>query len=118
MTPEGKLVLLGRFYDNVQAHIIRGILESHDVPCFIMDEHHNNAAWHLGIALGGVRLMVFAQDYERAQEILKEEMQHYKAATPERAPLLRRPYLKTLLGTLVGFFAGAPSIRNFRKREK
>lgn len=117
MNEEQKLILLGRFYDNVQAHIIRGILESHDIPCFVFDENHNNTAWHLGIAIGGVRLMVLSEHYESAQEILRDEMQRYKEQIPERPPIIRKPYLKTIIGTIIGFFVGAPSIRPTKKED-
>lgn len=112
---QSKLVLLQRFYDSTQAHIIRGILESEDIPCFVMDENHNSSAWHLNIALGGVRLMVLSEDLEHARTILKEETDNYTNTLENKPAIIRKPYIKTILGTIIGFMVGAPSIRPSKK---
>ncbi len=106
----GGLIQLGRFYDITQAHIIRGKIENAGIPCFIFDEHHNATAWHLGIAVGGTRLMVLRDDYEAAREIAAHEMGKFIKDTPRDRAIIRKPYLKTIVGTIIGFFIGAPSI--------
>ncbi len=115
MNDANKLVLLEKFFDSTQAHIIRGILESDGIPCFIMDESQNSSVWHLNIALGGVRLMVLSEDLERAREILKEETDNYTKETDNKPAIIRKPYIKTILGTIIGFMVGAPSIRPSKK---
>lgn len=115
MNASGGLAELGRFYDSTQAHIIRGKLEAEDIECMVFDDQHNSTAWHLGIALGGLRLMVLKEDLEAARNILKEEMQLYHEQTPKPKGFIKRPVLKTLLGSVVGFFVGAPSIPPSKK---
>ncbi len=67
----GKLVDIARFLDNpFAAHVARGILESHDIPCFLMDQ--NMAAQWSYTGTGGMRLMVMDEDHDRALEILKK----------------------------------------------
>ncbi len=105
---EGNLVLLERCYDMTQAHILRGVLESNDIPCFLMDEHHNAVAWHLGLAIGGLRVMVREQDLDAARLLTAPENQEAPAPQEKRPPLFRKPYLPNLLMGLFGLFSGAP----------
>ena len=114
---EERLVLLGRFYDTTQAHIFRGILESAEIPCFVFDENHSATAWHIGIALGGVRIMVLASDYHRAFALASTHMHDFvKDHQKTPPPLIRKPYLKTIIGTIIGFMVGAPSIWRSKKK--
>lgn len=114
---DDKLVLLRRFYDPTQAHIIRAKLEVSEISCFIMDEHHNASAWHLGIALGGIRVMVLSSDYDAANDLVRSEMDNYYAQTrQDNKPIIRKPYLKTFLGTVLGLIVGAPSIWRSKKK--
>lgn len=108
---EDKLVQIGRFFDSTQAHIARGILETNDIHCFLFDENHTSTAWHLNIALGGTRLMILRSDLEIALEILEDFEEINLSPNKEKRAVIRKPYLKTIIGTLIGFFVGAPSIR-------
>ncbi len=64
------LVTIARYDDPFTAHFYRGLLEDHGLTCVIADEHH--VAWNplASIAIGGVRLMVLAQDAAQAREII------------------------------------------------
>lgn len=112
------LVLIGRFFDNTQAHIARGILETNDIPCFIFDENHSSTAWHLSLAIGGTRLMVHKDDYEQAVELLKDFKEINAETAKKERPLIRKPYLKTFLGSIIGYIVGAPSIRPEKRKDK
>lgn len=104
------LMIVERCYDMTQAHIMRGLLESNDIPCFLMDEHHNAVAWHLGPALGGTRIMVMQKDYETARTLLNESQN--SAAQEESTPkdFLRKPYIRNIILGLFGLFSGAPLV--------
>ncbi|HPD83584.1 MAG TPA: hypothetical protein PLK85_07200, partial [Alphaproteobacteria bacterium] len=83
------------------------------------DENHTSTAWHLNIALGGTRLMILSEDYDRALGIIKDTIEIEKKYYQNRkAPIIRKPYLKTFIGTIMGFLAGAPSIRPKKKHDK
>lgn len=100
------LVILERCYDMTQAHILRGVLESNDIPCFLMDEHHNAVAWHLGLAIGGLRVMVREKDLAAARDLIVPMDDTAPTTTPK--PLLRKPYLRNIFLGVFGLFSGAP----------
>jgi hypothetical protein len=64
------LVTIARYDEPFLAHFYRGLLEDNGITSVIADEHH--VAWNplASIAIGGVRLMVLAQDAEQAREII------------------------------------------------
>ncbi len=102
------LVIVDRCYDMTQAHILRGLLESNDIPCFLMDEHHSAVAWHMGPALGGLRVMVMQRDLDAAQAIIGVSDNKETNETPKK--ILRKPYLRNILLGLFGLFSGAPLV--------
>lgn len=114
---EQKLVQIGRFFDPTQAHIARGILETNNVPCFLFDDNHTSTAWHLNIALGGTRLMVLSEDVDISLELLEEFRVKNLKEGQKKKNIIRKPYLKTILGTILGFMAGAPSIPPDKKND-
>ena len=69
------LVLLKTCFDMTEAQILRGLLETNEILCFLLDEHHNNVAFHLNFALGGVRIMVLTDDLEKAQNLINEQIE-------------------------------------------
>lgn len=103
---DSNLVLLERCYDMTHAHILRGMLESNDIPCFLMDEHHNAVAWHLGLAIGGLRVMVREEDLAHARALIVPEDTTAAPQEP-RPPMFRKPYLPNLLMGFLGLFSGA-----------
>lgn len=64
-----KLVLLASFFNAVDAHIVKGMLESEAIESFIFDERASSVT----PLVGGVRLMVWQSDLERAKEIISRQ---------------------------------------------
>jgi hypothetical protein len=60
------------FWNQVEAHQARLVLEQEDIPCGVTDE--NTAAWfpHLVGAIGGIKLRVREDDYRRARSVLAQ----------------------------------------------
>ena len=52
--------------------ILKGKLESEGIPVFLRDENTLNSDPLISNAIGGVKLLVYAQDKERALEIYNE----------------------------------------------
>lgn len=116
---EQKLVLLERCFDLTQAHMIRGFLESNDIPCFLMDENHSAIAWHLTIAIGGARIMVFENDLEKAQSLLADVQEDASTKDTETKPILKKPYLLNIFLWLFGLlFLSMPFITPNKEDKK
>ena len=56
------------------AHLAKTKLESEGIECFIFDEHTSSMNWFYTNAIGGIKLKVRGEDYERASIILKENV--------------------------------------------
>ncbi len=112
---EGRLVTLEQCYDSAHAHILRGLLETNDIPCFMNGEHHNSLDPLASIGLGGIRIMVHENDFERARFLLTSEKEEDASF---QKPFLQKPYLKTLILGIAGFFLGAPVLRAKGKHEQ
>jgi rubredoxin len=66
-------------YDNpIEANIVKGLLESNDIFCFLQDEHSIGMNPLYAVALGGIKLIVRIEDEARAREILQESDMAYK----------------------------------------
>lgn len=70
MTEKDSLTLFARFQNPTTAHLVRSILESHDIPCFVMDHMNGGMNWDIN---GATRVMVMQSDFDAAKEVLKEE---------------------------------------------
>jgi hypothetical protein len=55
----------------VEAEHLRALLEEQGVPAFIDGANANTTLWHVGTALGGVRVLVRESDSEEAAKILE-----------------------------------------------
>ncbi|HEY5793111.1 MAG TPA: DUF2007 domain-containing protein [Chthoniobacterales bacterium] len=66
------MITLARFEKPEEAHLVRMRLEAGGVPAFIQDENSIQIQWMYSNALGGVRLQIAEEDFERAKEILNE----------------------------------------------
>lgn len=105
MTDSGNdLTILTRCYDMTEAHIVRGFLESNDIPCFIIDEHHNMIAWHLSFALGGARIMVHQEDLQKAMDFLGQ----MPSSPKKEETFFKKPYLPNLFMAIVGLIYMVP----------
>jgi hypothetical protein len=71
--PGDYLIVINRYYSVPDAELARGRLESEGIPAFVFDENMVSAQWLYSQAIGGMRLMVRAQDAAKAAEILSLE---------------------------------------------
>ncbi len=78
--------------DLSMANLVRARLESEGFEVLVPDENMGSMAWHLGNAIGGVRVQVPAADLERAvalldQEELEVEDEDELAEDPNESPM-------------------------------
>lgn len=66
------LVMLRRFRDIPEALLAKGRLQSFGVDCFLADENMVRMDWFLSNLLGGVKLLVDAEDFTQASKLLNE----------------------------------------------
>lgn len=64
------LKLFARFQNPTTAHLVRSILESHDIPSFVMDHMNGGMNWDIN---GATRLMLMQSDFESAKQVLIDE---------------------------------------------
>jgi len=76
------LVLLRRFRDLPEALLAKGRLESSGVPCFMADDNMVRLDWFISNLLGGVKLLVDAEDFAEASRVLNEPA-HDKLEDPD-----------------------------------
>ena len=60
------------FRDSYQAHILKGVLETSGIPAFIHDEQLATINWMYSQAIGGVKVKVPEEYYEKAILVIKE----------------------------------------------
>lgn len=65
------MITLARFEKPEQAHLVRMRLEAGGIPAFIHQENTVQVQWMYSSELGGVRLQIAEEDFERAREILE-----------------------------------------------
>ena len=65
---EDGLTVLVKLQDMGAAHMVRSLVESHDIGCFVFDDHPSG----IGIGIQDIRVMVLASDLKKAQIILKK----------------------------------------------
>ena len=66
-----ELVTIASFGTVAEAHAARSLLDSHGILAFVANEETNTALFHVGTALGGVKLETASTDAEQAIEILE-----------------------------------------------
>jgi len=58
-----------------EAHMIKGRLENEGIDCFLKNEEATNMLpMFNNMAGGGVQIMVFEKDFERAEEIVNNDL--------------------------------------------
>jgi len=67
----GSLLVLARFFEPMDAYVLKACLESNDVPAIVADAHMVQANQFLTTAIGGVRVLVPESHFERALKIRK-----------------------------------------------
>jgi Putative prokaryotic signal transducing protein len=65
-----KLVTVATFSTPFEARVAKNRLEAEGIPVFLGDEESVGNLWHLGFALGGVKLQVSDDYIQRAMELL------------------------------------------------
>jgi len=82
----GRLVLLARVLEPVQAHILQGRLQAEGIPVFVADGQlvQTNSLWTF--ALGGVRVLVPELLLARAQAVMTALEQGRYALDEDAAP--------------------------------
>ena len=64
-------IILQRFNNPIEANIVKGLLEANGIFSFLQDEHSIGINPLYNIALGGIKLIISAEDEERAMALLK-----------------------------------------------
>ncbi len=69
-----EFVIFQTFDNYIDAHILKGRLESRDITCWLRDEHLSSLIVDpvMVAAIAGIKLMVAKEHVERAMEILNE----------------------------------------------
>ncbi|HZR35515.1 MAG TPA: DUF2007 domain-containing protein [Nevskia sp.] len=82
----GRLVLLARVLEPVQAHILQGRLQAEGIPVFVADGQlvQTNPLWTF--ALGGVRVLVPEHLLERARAVMAALEEGRYALDEDAAP--------------------------------
>ncbi|HVT84092.1 MAG TPA: DUF2007 domain-containing protein [Chitinophagaceae bacterium] len=72
------------FNNYIDAHIVMGRLEQEGINCWLKDENTVTIDPILTNAVGGIKIMVYAEQAERAKEIIKniDEEKKQKQACP------------------------------------
>lgn len=68
-----RIIIFQTFSDPIQANIIKGLLVSYGIECFLSDENIVTLNPLYSNALGGVKLHVFERDVEQINEILQAQ---------------------------------------------
>lgn len=70
---DNKIVVYESFPEPISAHIVKGLLNSYGIECFLSDELIVTLNVVFGPAIGGVKLNIFEKDLVRIEAILKSE---------------------------------------------
>lgn len=73
MQTQSGLAIVGRYSYLHEADMAKALLDSEDIESWLLDEHQIRHRWHLGAALGGVKLAVTPELAERAAELLAQD---------------------------------------------
>jgi len=109
-----KLVEVARFFDSVDAHILRGLLEVDDIYVEIFDEQFSSLTPADSVISGGVKLLIPITMLNKAEPIIKLYYDNLKIEAgnicPECNSLdVRRGYIEqfiTFCYSLVGVIFG------------
>jgi DNA-directed RNA polymerase subunit RPC12/RpoP len=106
-------ILLNSYASYIDAHIAKGVLEEHEIECWLKDENTVTIDPILTNAVGGIKLMVAKEQAQQAWEILEKIRREHKAniACPkcsshnvELVSTPRKPI--NWLSSLLTFFTG------------
>ena len=66
-----RLVVLSRTHTAIEAYCLKGRLESEHIPVFLFDTNHIQIYWSLGLALGGIRIVIPEEYLDDALHIME-----------------------------------------------
>lgn len=69
-----RLITVGAYTVPYEANIAQGLLESEEIPSFLMDYYTIYVQWLYSNALGGVKLQVPEEYTDKAREILSDSL--------------------------------------------
>lgn len=64
-------IVFMEFTSSGEASIVKGALESNNIPCFLSNENSPYPSGILSTGLFGVRLHIFEKDREKAEELME-----------------------------------------------
>jgi hypothetical protein len=67
------IVVYESFIDPIKANVVKGLLDSYGIECFLSDENMVTLNAMYSQAIGGVKLNVFEKDIDRINTLLKAE---------------------------------------------
>lgn len=69
-----EFIMLRNFDNYIDAHIVKGRLEAENIPCWLKDENVSALIVDpvLTNVIGGIKLMVPKDEWQRANEILSQ----------------------------------------------
>lgn len=67
---QGKTIVFMEFTSSGEASIVKGALDSNNIPCFLSNENSPYPSGILSNGLFGVRLHIFEKDKEMADELM------------------------------------------------
>lgn len=113
--------------DLQEAHVVKGMLEAEGIPAVVIDENATGLVIYTP-AIGGARLQVCDEDYDRAMTVLgcgQSEAEVPQSETPpgEACPrcgsghIVTNPFsLKTVCAFIASLFAGIPALSRKKVR--
>jgi hypothetical protein len=72
-----KFIELCSFDNYITANIVLGMLQEAGINCHLQDEYTITIDPLLSPAIGGMKIMVYDQQFQRAAELLKERDDHH-----------------------------------------
>lgn len=69
-----KIVVYETFIDPINAHIVKELLDSYGIECFLSDENMVTLNLMYSQAVGGVKLNAFEKDIDQITSILQSEI--------------------------------------------
>lgn len=101
---------VARFYKVEEAYLFRSFLESEGITAFVFDEHVPQIQWFWTQLIGGVRVVVDAEEAGRAGELFKSYEANVNASPPVVGDVKAWP-----LVLLASFLIGVPCFLFGRK---
>lgn len=67
---QDKTIVFMEFTNSGEASIVKGALESNNIPCFLSNENNPYVGGSLSDSFYGVRLNIFEKDKDKADELI------------------------------------------------